>query len=76
VEITAFDITEIQLPRVLFRIVCSKGTYIRSVARDFGAALGVGAHLSSLCRTRIGPYSIEQATDISEVSIDPHDMLT
>ena len=76
VEITAFDITEIQLPRVLFRIVCSKGTYIRSIARDFGVALGVGAHLSSLCRTRIGPYTIEQATDINEVSIDPHDMLT
>jgi len=71
VEISAFDITEIQLPRVSFRIICSKGTYIRSIARDFGEALGVGAHLSSLCRTRIGPYMLEQATDINDVTIDP-----
>jgi len=71
VEIRAFDITEIQVPRVLFRIVCSKGTYIRSIARDFGEALGVGAHLSSLCRTRIGPYMLEQATYINDVTIDP-----
>lgn len=76
VEVTAFDITEIQLPRVSFRIVCSKGTYIRSIARDFGAALGVGAHLSSLCRTRIGPYTLEQAIDINDVAIDPRDVLT
>jgi tRNA pseudouridine55 synthase len=71
VEISAFDITEIQLPRVSFRIICSKGTYIRSIARDFGEALRVGAHLSSLCRTRIGPYMLEQATDINDVTIDP-----
>jgi tRNA pseudouridine55 synthase len=71
VEIRAFDITEIQLPRVSFRVICSKGTYIRSIARDFGEALGVGAHLSSLCRTRIGPYMLEQATDINDVTIDP-----
>ncbi|HTF18859.1 MAG TPA: tRNA pseudouridine(55) synthase TruB [Chryseolinea sp.] len=76
VEITAFDITEIQLPRVLFRIVCSKGTYIRSIARDLGVALGVGAHLSSLCRTRIGPHRLEQAIDINDVAIDPRDVLT
>ena len=76
VEITAFDITEVQFPRVFFRIVCSKGTYIRSIARDFGAALGVGAHLSSLCRTRIGPHTLEQATDINDLTIDPPDALT
>jgi tRNA pseudouridine55 synthase len=52
-------------------VICSKGTYIRSIARDFGEALGVGAHLSSLCRTRIGPYMLEQATDINDVTIDP-----
>ena len=75
VEISAFDITDIQLPRVSFRIVCSKGTYIRSIARDFGEALGVGAHLSSLCRTRIGPYTLEQATDINDLAIDPRAVL-
>ena len=75
VEINAFDITDIQLPRVSFRIVCSKGTYIRSIARDFGEALGVGAHLSSLCRTRIGPYTLEQATDINDLAIDPRPVL-
>jgi tRNA pseudouridine55 synthase len=69
VEINAFDITDIEFPRVLFRIVCSKGTYIRSIARDFGEALGVGAHLSSLCRTRIGPYTLKQAIEINDVAV-------
>src|SRR5690242_1806644 len=49
VTITAFDITAIELPSVSFRVVCSKGTYIRSLARDFGKALGVGAYLAELC---------------------------
>src|SRR5690606_33638843 len=61
VEVKTFEITNINLPEVTFRIVCSKGTYIRSIARDFGKALGVGAYLSSLCRTRIGNYKLENA---------------
>jgi tRNA pseudouridine55 synthase len=67
VEVSAFEITRIQLPEVHFRIVCSKGTYIRSIARDFGNALGVGAYLSVLCRTRIGPYKLEDAIQPEEV---------
>jgi tRNA pseudouridine55 synthase len=67
VSVTTFEITEIKLPEVKFRIVCSKGTYIRSIARDFGEALGVGAYLSSLCRTRIGSYLLSDALEIEEV---------
>ncbi len=67
VTISAFEITAIHLPDVSFRIVCSKGTYIRSLARDFGVALGVGAYLSELCRTRIGPHLLEDALTIEEI---------
>lgn len=67
VEIKIFEITSIQLPQVHFRIVCSKGTYIRSIARDFGETLGVGAYLSQLCRTRIGMYKLEHAVSIDDV---------
>lgn len=69
VEVSTFEITAIQLPEISFRIVCSKGTYIRSIARDFGDALGVGAYLSHLCRTRIGPYLLSDAITIEEVSV-------
>ncbi len=68
VTISAFEITSIQLPEVSFRIVCSKGTYIRSIARDFGEALGVGAYLSELCRTRIGTHHLNDALTIEEIS--------
>lgn len=68
VEVREFEITSIQLPIVNFRISCSKGTYIRSIARDFGENLGVGAYLSELCRTRIGDYWLENAQTIDEVS--------
>jgi tRNA pseudouridine55 synthase len=57
------------LPEVSFRIVCSKGTYIRSIARDFGNALGVGAYLTHLCRTRIGPFRLADARKLEDVSI-------
>lgn len=67
VEIRVFDITRIALPEVDFRIVCSKGTYIRSVARDFGELLGCGAYLSALCRTRIGDFTLDQAQQIEDV---------
>ena len=56
-----FEITRIQLPEVDFRVQCSKGTYIRSLAYDFGLALQSGGHLSALRRTKIGDYSVENA---------------
>ncbi|SEW19861.1 tRNA pseudouridine synthase B [Chitinophaga sp. YR573] len=67
--IAEFEITKIELPVVHFRVVCSTGTYIRSLANDFGAALGVGGYMSSLCRTRIGTFRLEDAKDI-QVFID------
>lgn len=67
VTITAFELTHIDLPHVQFRVVCSKGTYIRSLARDFGAALGCGAHLTQLARTRIGEYSLTDALTIPDI---------
>ena len=67
VEIKAFDITRIALPEIDFRVVCSKGTYVRGLARDLGAALGVGAHLTRLVRTRIGGYRLADAWTVAEV---------
>ncbi len=67
ITIFSFEITAIQLPVVTFRIVCSKGTYIRALARDFGRYLSSGAYLDSLCRTRIGPYLLENATEADEL---------
>ena len=61
VTISAFEITGIQLPKVHFRVICSTGTYIRSLANDFGAALGVGGYMSSLRRTRIGIFHVADA---------------
>lgn len=61
IEIFEFEITDIQMPSVHFRIVCSKGTYIRSIARDFGLALNSGAHLTSLRRTKIGEFDVKDA---------------
>ena len=57
---------EINLPKIEFRIVCSKGTYIRSIANDFGKALQSGGHLSSLRRTKIGDYNVNIAIDPTE----------
>jgi len=62
--IKEFSITRIELPRVYFKVVCSTGTYIRSLAHDYGNALGCGAYLSSLCRTRIGEFVLENAMTI------------
>jgi tRNA pseudouridine55 synthase len=63
ISINTFEITNINLPKVNFRIVCSKGTYIRSLAYDFGLALNSGAHLSALRRTKIGNFNVENALD-------------
>lgn len=61
ITIRHFEITAIQLPVVHFRVVCTTGTYIRSLANDYGAAIGCGAYLSSLCRTRIGESKLEES---------------
>ncbi|MDR0972273.1 MAG: tRNA pseudouridine(55) synthase TruB [Bacteroidales bacterium] len=67
ITIKEFEITSINFPQVSFRIVCSKGTYIRSIARDFGLALNTGAYLSSLSRDRIGDFKIEDAIKIDNI---------
>jgi len=67
VTIKAFEITKIEMPIVEFSVVCSKGTYIRSLAYDFGKALNSGAHLNSLCRTRSGNYLLSDAHTVEEV---------
>jgi tRNA pseudouridine55 synthase len=64
VTIHEFEITRINLPEVDFKISCSKGTYIRSIAHDFGAALNNGGHLSALRRTAIGNYRVDNAMSI------------
>ncbi len=66
VTISEFEIVDIRMPRVKFRVVCSKGTYIRSLAHDFGKALGSGAHLSELRRTKIGDYNVDKALSPEE----------
>ncbi len=66
VFIKSFEITKINLPEVHFRVVCSKGTYIRSLVRDFGNALEVGAYMSALRRTRIGDIHVKDAYTIPE----------
>src|SRR5690606_15945912 len=67
VHIRAFEITNIALPDVDFRVVCSKGTYIRSLAHDFGLALDNGAYLSRLRRTRSGSFRVEDAWQLGDL---------
>lgn len=64
VQIHKFELVKIDLPEIHFEVRCSKGTYIRSLAHDFGQALGVGAYLKSLRRTSIGDYHIDQAWNL------------
>jgi tRNA pseudouridine55 synthase len=66
VTVTTFEITKINLPEVEFRIICSKGTYIRSIAFDFGKALNSGGHLTALRRTKIGEFSVDTALSVDE----------
>lgn len=66
VTVHAFEITKIELPEVHFRISCSTGTYIRSLANDFGAALGVGGYLSALRRTKIGAFDVGDARTVDQ----------
>ncbi len=61
ITIKSFEITAIELPKVYFKVVCTTGTYIRSLAHDYGRQLSCGAYLSSLRRTRIGTFKVEDA---------------
>jgi tRNA pseudouridine55 synthase len=69
VLITEFSLPVINLPEVHFKVICSKGTYIRSLARDFGEILGTGAYLAELRRTRIGDYNVKDSLSINQISI-------
>ncbi|MBS4071063.1 tRNA pseudouridine(55) synthase TruB [Algoriphagus aquatilis] len=79
VEVREFEITRFERNEIDFRISCSKGTYIRSLARDMGEILGVGAYLKKLCRTRIGSYKLEDASElqslVEELKNRPHENL-
>jgi tRNA pseudouridine55 synthase len=66
VTVSEFEITNINLPKVDFKVICSKGTYIRSLAFDFGIALNSGAHLSALRRTKIGEFSVDKGLSVDE----------
>jgi len=66
VNIRSFELTQKVIPKVDFKVICSKGTYIRSLANDYGKALNSGAHLSALRRTRIGEFNIEHAISIED----------
>ena len=66
VDIYTFEITKVNLPEVDFRVLCSTGTYIRSLAHDFGKALGCGGYLSALRRTGIGGFSVDDAQTVEE----------
>jgi tRNA pseudouridine55 synthase len=66
VTIREFEITSINLPIISFRVVCSTGTYIRSLANDYGQELGFGAYLSSLCRTRIGEFNLKDSLTMDQ----------
>jgi tRNA pseudouridine55 synthase len=68
VRITTFEIININLPEIRFAVNCSKGTYIRSLANDFGKALGVGAYLKQLRRTKIGTFSVDNALTIDSLT--------
>ena len=67
ITIKEFEITSIDMPVISFKVVCTTGTYIRSLANDFGAALGCGGYLSSLRRTRIGDFKADDALNIAQV---------
>jgi tRNA pseudouridine55 synthase len=75
VTIESFEITKIDLPQVEFKVVCSTGTYIRSLVKDFGEALGVGAYMSALRRTRIGDFTIQDARLWQDIEADVNALL-
>lgn len=66
ITIKKFKITDINLPTISFKVVCTTGTYIRSLANDFGRELGCGGYLSKLRRTRIGNFLVDEAMSMDE----------
>lgn len=68
VTILQFELTRIALPLVDFKVLCTKGTYIRSLAHDFGKALNSGAHLAALCRTKVGHFDLQNAYEIPQLT--------
>ena len=70
VRIDAIEIVSYQWPLLKLKIDCGRGTYIRSLGKDIGAALGVGGYLTELCRTRIGPYHLENAATLETLAAD------
>jgi tRNA pseudouridine55 synthase len=66
IEIKQLELTRIALPEIDFRVICTKGTYIRSLAFDFGRALQSGGYLKSLCRTKIGEFDVKDALTVDE----------
>ena len=75
INVYSFDIIEITMPEVKFKISCTKGTYIRSIVRDFGQKLNSGAYLNSLIRTKIGEYSIENSMSIEDFQVENHEII-
>jgi tRNA pseudouridine55 synthase len=75
ITIEQFEITKIELPNIEFRVLCSTGTYIRSLVHDFGQALGVGAYMSGLRRTKIGTFNVEDAIQWEALEKEINDLL-
>jgi tRNA pseudouridine55 synthase len=75
ITIESFEITHIDLPKIDFKVVCSTGTYIRSLVKDFGDALGVGAYMSALRRTKIGAFDVENAMQWENLQKDIEQLL-
>ncbi len=67
ITVHSFDIEKIEMPNIHFRIKCTKGTYIRSIANDFGQRLKNGSHLSALCRTKSGDFRLEDAWNLQDL---------
>ncbi len=67
ITVHSFEVEKIELPKIYFRIKCTKGTYIRSIANDFGQRLQNGSHLSALCRTKSGDFSVEDAWKLQDL---------
>ena len=75
ITIQEFEITKINLPNIEFRVLCSTGTYIRSLVHDFGQVLGVGAHMSGLRRTKIGTFNVQDAIQWEDLEQEIKDLL-
>ena len=75
ITIESFEITHIQLPQIDFKVVCSTGTYIRSLVKDFGDALGVGAYMCALRRTKIGAFNVDDAMQWENLQKDIEQLL-